>query len=65
MPIAEPCVPERRHGAKWFLGLQDNVAANLVNLDVFPMAAEGGYEFVAAQVTRNFHPRASISSRMR
>ena len=49
----------------WFLSLQDNVAANLVKLGVPPMTAEGGYKFVPAQVTRNFHPRASISSRMR
>lgn len=48
-----------------FLRLQDDVAANLVNFDVSPATAEDGHEFVAAEVTRDFHPRASISSRMK
>jgi hypothetical protein len=48
-----------------FLRLQDHVAAYLVDLDVSPVPTECGREFMAAHVTREFHPRASISSRIR
>ena len=47
------------------LRLQNDVAPDLVYLDVSPAAAERSCEIVAAQITRNFHPSASISSRMR
>jgi hypothetical protein len=36
-----------------------------IDFNVSPMAAESGDKFVAAQVARNLHPSASISSRTR
>lgn len=49
----------------WLRRLQDDVAADLIDLHVSPTAAERGRQIVAAQVTREFHPRARISSRTR
>ncbi len=46
-----------------FLRLQDDVAAGLIDFDVAPTATERGNKLFAAQITRNLHPSASISSR--
>ena len=49
----------------WILRLQNDVAAYLVDLQISPTLAERSGEIMAAQVTREFHRRASTSSRTR
>jgi len=49
----------------WVRRLQDDVAANLVDLSVPPTDAQRSGQFAATQVSRNFHPNASTSSRTR
>ena len=46
-----------------YLRLKNDMAADLMDWGVSPMAAKGGGEVVAAEVARNFHPKVSISSR--
>ena len=48
-----------------FFGLQDNVAALLVNDGIVPMTTERFNEFFSAQIPGNFHPLETISSRTR
>jgi len=45
------------------LRLENDVAANPIDFEVAPVAAERGDQVVPAQVTGKLHPRANISSR--
>ena len=49
----------------WLIRLQNDVASDLSYLDIFPLAAKPRDKAVAAQVPRQLHGRASISSRTR
>lgn len=48
-----------------FLGLHNDVAADLVDFDVPPVTAKRVDENVPAQVGWEFHPTTNISSRTR
>src|SRR5579859_1919033 len=47
------------------LGLQDDMAADLMDLLISPILREVPYERLSAQIAREFHATASTSSRTR
>src|SRR5450759_1058702 len=50
---------------RWRVGLQNDVAAFLMHHAILPVAAQDSDQLRAAQIARNFHAPARISSRTR